>query len=93
MSQLTIQLPVELNEFVQSSIVSGAYAGANDLVTQALYAFRDHVELDRMKLQRLRRDIQTGLDQLERGEVVTDFDVESFLAEKKRSRNQPALTA
>ena len=34
-----------------------------------------------MKLQRLRRDIQIGIDQIERGEFVEDFDVEKFLAE------------
>ena len=93
MSAFAEQLPSELREFMKASIESGEYAGENDLVTRALYAYRDQVELDRIKLQRLRQDVQVGVDQLDRGEFVTDFDVEQFLSEKKRQRNQTALVA
>jgi antitoxin ParD1/3/4 len=93
MSQLAIQLPAELAEFVQSTVSAGDYAGPNELVTQALYAYRDRIELDRMKLQRLRRDIQVGIDQLERGEFVEDFEVEKFLAAKRKDHAKAALAA
>ena len=93
MSQIAVQLPAELDAFVESSVASGDYAGPNELVTQALYAYRDRVELDRIKLQRLRRDIQTGIDQLERGEFVTDFDVEQFLAERRTKHPRTAAVA
>ena len=78
---------------MQASVASGVYAGANDLIAQALYAYRDQMQLDRMKFDRLRQDIQTGLDQLERGDCVSDFDVEQFLIEKKSRRSQEALAA
>ncbi|MBK8040184.1 MAG: hypothetical protein IPK22_24080 [Verrucomicrobiaceae bacterium] len=79
MSQIAIQLPAELDEFVQSAVAAGDYSGPNELVAHALYAYRDRVELDRIKLQRLRCDIQIGVGQIERGEFVEDFDVEKFL--------------
>lgn len=93
MSQLAIQLPAELDEFVQSIVASGEYAGANELVTHALYAYRDRVELDRIKLQRLRQDIQLGINQLEHGEFVSEFDVEQFLAERRQAHAKTALPA
>jgi hypothetical protein len=49
-----------------------------------------------MKLQRLRRDIQVGIDQLVRGEFVEDFEAEKFLAatrhESRRDGFSPILT-
>jgi len=46
----------------------------------------EHQEPDRIKLESLRKDIQVGLDQIARDEVVTDFDVGKFLRQMK-SRN------
>jgi len=46
-----------------------------------------------MKLQRLRRDIQVGIDQLVRGEFVEDFEVEKFLAAKRKDHAKAALAA
>ncbi len=93
MSQLAIQLPAELDEFVHNTIASGDYAGPNELVAHALYAYRDRLELDRIKLQRLRKDIQIGIDQLDHGEFVEDFDVEQFFDEKRKARAKAALAA
>ncbi|MGV3663887.1 MAG: hypothetical protein ACO1TE_27190 [Prosthecobacter sp.] len=44
---------------------------------------------------RLKHDLQIGIDQLERGESVTDFDIEEFLSDMKaeRSARQRALAA
>ena len=88
MNHLAVTVPAELSAFIEASVNAGEFAGANDLVTSALYAFRDRVELDRIKIARLRKDVQTGLDEIERGEVVTDFNVDDFLAEMKRKRSE-----
>jgi antitoxin ParD1/3/4 len=93
MSQLAVHLPAELDEFIQSAVASGGCAGPNELVTQALYAYRDRMELDHMKLQRLRRDIQAGIDQLEKGESVDDFDVDLFLAECRSRRTATSVAS
>lgn len=88
MTQLAVNVPVELGDFIEASVAAGDFAGPNELIAQALYSFRDQHELDRIKLERLRKDIQVGLDQIERGEVVTDFDVDEFLGQMKLRRQQ-----
>lgn len=94
MTQLAVSVPVELDDFIQASVASGDFAGPNELVARALYSFRDQHELERIKLERLRKDIQVGLDEIERGEVVTDFDVDDFLnAMKSRRQQSPSAAA
>lgn len=86
MPQLAVSLPDDLGVFIENTVRSGAYAGPSELISQALYSYRDQVELEHIKLTRLKRDLQTGIDQINRGEVVEDFDVETFLAEMKRDK-------
>jgi antitoxin ParD1/3/4 len=94
MTQLAVNVPVELGDFIKASVAAGDFAGPNELVAQALYSFRDQHELDRIKLERLRKDIQVGIDQIERGEVVADFDVDGFLNEmKSRRRHSQSVAA
>lgn len=88
MTQLAVNVPEELGNFIEASVAAGDFAGHNELIAQALYSFRDQHELDRIKLERLRKDIQVGLDQIERGEVVTDFDAGEFLGQMKLRRQQ-----
>lgn len=85
MTEVAIAIPDELEDFVMQSVKSGRFAGPNDLVTTALYAFRDQAELESMKLARLRRDIDTGLRQLEQGESA-EWDVEAFLGGMKAAK-------
>lgn len=80
MTQLAVSLPEDLGAFVQSTVQSGAYAGPSELISQALYSYRNQVELEQIKLVRLKQDLQVGADQIQRGEVVEHFNVEEFLA-------------
>lgn len=86
MIQLAVSLPEDLGVFVENTVQSGAYAGPSELISQALYSYRNQFELEHIKLSRLKKDIQVGIDQLERGDVVKDFDVEDFLADMKREK-------
>jgi antitoxin ParD1/3/4 len=84
MTQVAIAIPEDLQKFVDHSVKSGAFTGPNELVASALYAFRDQMDLERLKLLRLRRDVQIGIDEIERGEVVENFNMETLLAELHR---------
>jgi antitoxin ParD1/3/4 len=90
MTNLALSFPDDLKEFIDSAVESGQFAGPNDVVASALYAYRDQVELERLKLDRLRKDIGVGIDEIERGEVVTDWEVESFLT---RMKSLPVIAA
>ncbi len=93
MTQLSVSIPEDLGTFVESTVQSGAYAGPSELISQALYSYRDQIELEHIKLIRLKRDLQVGIDQIQRGEVVEDFNVEEFLAEMKRGTIQTPIAA
>ena len=85
MNACAIAIPHELEEFVNQSVKSGRFAGPNELVATALYAYRDQAELESLKLARLRRDIAEGLEQADRGEFA-EFDAASIIAECRNER-------
>ena len=62
MTQVAIQLPEELSQFVNATVQAG----------------------DSAKLASLRADIQLAVDQADRGEVIRDFNMDTFLAERHR---------
>jgi antitoxin ParD1/3/4 len=82
-----IPLPRDLEELIQRKVEAGEYESASDLVVEALYllAARDRsLEGER---EELRREIQIGIDQCERGEVAS-FDRETIdrIATRGRAR-------
>ncbi len=48
---------------------------ADSLIASALYSFRDVAEAGRIKHDRLKAEIQKGIDQADRGELVDADDV------------------
>ena len=68
MTAYSIAIPNELEEFVNQSVKSGQFAGPNELVMMTLYAFRYQVEMERLKLARLRRDVAIGVEKADRRE-------------------------
>ena len=89
MTKVAIQIPDELNQFVESSVQSGAYHDADEFFTSVLYNLKEQsdVELtdeERQKLAALSGDIQHAADQLDRGEGVRDFNYDAFLTERRR---------
>lgn len=61
---MTVQLPVELADFVRGKVESGEYASEQELLINAVQVLR---ELSR-KHEQLRGEIQIGIDQLNRRE-------------------------
>ena len=72
---MNVSLPAELENFVQSLVLSGSYSGPDEVVGKALLMFKRREEL--------RREIQVGIDQLDRGEFVEydDLSLERFTAD------------
>ena len=89
MTEVAIQLPDELSQFVNRSVQAGEYPNADELFINVLSMYKDQVEerrseSDQATLESLRRDIQTGIDQLDRGEV-SEMDWDQFFAERHRA--------
>lgn len=93
MTSLALAFPDDLKEFIDHEVESGHFAGPNELVASALYAYRDQVEVEEVRLRRLKADIAVGIGQIERDEVVEDWSIDTFLSEMKAKRQQVAATA
>jgi antitoxin ParD1/3/4 len=67
---MNVFLPSELDQFVESKLKSGSYYAASEVICEALWLLRDYDELQRIKLERLRKEIAIGVEQAERGDLV-----------------------
>ncbi len=77
---MEIQLSGKAEEIVKAKVASGAYTDAATFVTDILLRAE---EFDRLKLERLRREIQLGLDELNRGEGIP-FDIDEINQEVEK---------
>ena len=80
MTQVAIQLPDELSQFVDKSVKAGEYPSTDDFFISVVSMYKEQVEErlsgdDEAKVESLRRDIQHAADQLDRGEgIEIDWD-------------------
>jgi putative addiction module CopG family antidote len=74
---MNVSIPTELEYFVQSLIVSGDYRDPGEVVGTALKMLQ-HKE-------QLRREIQTGIEELDKGLGLNADDVFARLMEKAKA--------
>ena len=84
-------LPPDLEEFVNQEVMAGAYETRDQVLAEGVRLLQERTR----KLQRLRGDIQTGLEQLERGECIEIPNEEAHRAffEDIRARGRARLGA
>jgi antitoxin ParD1/3/4 len=75
---LHISLPEALKEFALKRVEEGAYSNPSDYVRTLIRTDRERQQ----KLEALRRDIQVGVDELDRGEGIPAEEVFSGLEER-----------
>ena len=80
MTTVAVQLDDDLKRFVDDSIQKGAFLGASELVAVALQNLRAEQAGQEAKLQALRQDIRTGIEQADKGQFV-EFDAHSIIAD------------
>ncbi len=73
-------LPPDLQQFVQNQIERGDYSTTGEVVCAALTLLREREQVRAIRLERLRADLQVGIDELERGEG-TALDMEEIKQE------------
>lgn len=79
---MNVPLTGQLERVVKEKVASGRYNSATEVVSEALRLLDDHERLQQIKLERLRKDIQEGLDS---GESAP-LDVEEIKAEARKRR-------
>jgi len=69
---MTVEIPPELEQFVQKEINSGNFTSEAELIGEALRLLRQR------KLHELRKDIDAAVEQLDRGEGIEVQDEQSL---------------
>ena len=83
MELTNFSLPPDLEEFVANQVASGAYTTQGEIVREALMLLRERQRLRELRLLDLRKEIQLGLEQSDRGETAP-WDVEEVKAEVRK---------
>jgi len=76
-----VSLTPEQDAFIDEVLAKGEYQNASEAVRDAIRALQRRREEEALKLERLRRSIDIGLADLDRGEYedVEDADLEAWL--------------
>jgi len=86
MPTMNVSLPQGLAEFVEQEIESGAYSTASEVVRDGLRLLRREKDAHQERVAILKREIQKGADELDRGELsdLSIPDIWKALQDKKR---------
>ena len=77
---MQVQLSEKAAEIVKAQLVTGIYADATAFISDVVLLAD---EFNRLKLKKLRKEVNIGLDEIKRGEVV-EFDLEDILNERSQ---------
>ena len=84
---MNVSLTPELEQLIHKKVESGLYLSASEVVREALRLLEERDRVNAMKLEELRREIQLGIDQADRGELRDGPDVFAKLRTKIRTRS------
>lgn len=63
-------LTPELEQWIHKKVETGTYLSASEVVREALRLLDERDKLQAMKFEEIRKEIQIGIDQADRGEVA-----------------------
>ena len=85
---MNVSLTPELEKLVSSKVSSGRYQSASEVIREGLRLLDDQDRLRELHLEEVRRKIQTGLDQLDRGEGIPGEEVYARMKQKSNAFRQ-----
>jgi antitoxin ParD1/3/4 len=85
---MNVSLTPELEQLIHKKVETGLYLSASEVVREALRLLDERDRLQALKFEEIRKEIQIGIDQADRGEVAP-LDVRGTLV-KVRSRRKSA---
>jgi len=77
---MDVTLPVEIERMVNDRLASGRYQTVGEVLAAAIQLLDEHERESQEHLDRLRQDIQAGIDDIAQGRFGP-FDLQKFLAE------------
>jgi antitoxin ParD1/3/4 len=84
---MNVSLTPELERFVNAKVGSGRYHSASEVIREGLRLLKQQDEVNEHQLEELRREIQIGIDQEERGQVSA-FTKETLKEIKAQGRKR-----
>ena len=81
---MNVSLTPELERMVQDKVASGMYYSASEVIREGLRLLQERDTLKQYRLEELRREIQRGVSQADRGELIDGEEV----MEELRSRHK-----
>ena len=84
---MNVSLTPELEKYIADKVASGMYYSASEVVREGLRLLREQDGLKQQRIAEVRKKIDRGIDQLDRGEGI---DGGEFF-EKLRRREDEAL--
>lgn len=88
MDCMNVSLSPELEQLIEAKVKSGMYNSASEVIRAGLRLLQEQDELRQIRLRELKREVQQGLDEIERGEVVDGDEVFQELRERNQKIKQ-----
>ena len=80
---MNISITPELENFIAAKVESGMYQSASEVVREALRLLSEREEYRQRRIEELRREIEIGWQQAERGELLTAEEAEEDMRKHK----------
>ncbi len=80
---MNVHLGETFDQFVAELLAGREYQSQSEVVREGLRLLKEREDLKKLRLEELRREIQVGIDQANRGELLP-FDIEDIKAEGRR---------
>ncbi|ARU57009.1 CC2985 family antitoxin [Oleiphilus messinensis] len=84
---MNISLTPQLESFVKQKVAAGMYNSVSEVMREALRLLEERDAIKEMKMEALRRDLQEGIDELDRGEGSA-LDMDDVKAKARAMREQ-----
>jgi len=79
---MNVSLTPELEKLVHAKVESGLYLSASEVVREALRLLEERDRLQALRYEELRKEIQIGIDQADRGELLDGPNIFRRLRQK-----------
>lgn len=80
---MNISLTPELERMVDDRVKSGRYASASEVIREGLRLLEEQEQLKQQRLADVRRKIDMGIEQLDRGEGIPGSEARERLRKRK----------
>lgn len=81
---MNISLTPELENLVLNKVKSGLYNSSSEVIREALRLLKEHDQLQEIKFKELKREIMIGIDQANKGQVLSEEAVLARLTKHKK---------